>query len=139
VTIETEAPAETEAAGAELARRLEPGDVVLVAGELGAGKTTFVRGACRALGVTEPVTSPTFTVGQLYTAPGREVREVAHVDLYRLPDLSGEEPGLLDEYLTAERVGFVEWPAAGEPEIARVAARVTIEHAGGDRRWIGVA
>ena len=56
-------PADTEALAAELAARLEPGDVVLVAGELGAGKTTFVRGASRALGVTDPVVSPTFTIG----------------------------------------------------------------------------
>lgn len=136
---ETRTAAETEAAGATLAARLRPGDVVLVAGELGVGKTTFVRGACRALGVTEPVTSPTFTIGQVYAASGTQAGEVAHVDLYRLPDLSGEEPGFLDEYLTPERIGFVEWPAAGEPELARVAVRVTIEHAGGDRRRIEVA
>jgi tRNA threonylcarbamoyladenosine biosynthesis protein TsaE len=139
VTIETEIPAETEAAAAALAARLRPGDVVLVAGELGAGKTTFVRGACRALGVTEPVTSPTFTIGQVYAAGGSQAGEVAHVDLYRLPNLSGEEPGFLDEYLTPERIGFVEWPAAGEPELARIAARVKIEHAGGNRRRIEVA
>ena len=75
---ETSSPEETERAGAALAATLAPGDVVLVSGELGAGKTTFVRGAARALGVTEPVTSPTFVVGHLYE-PG-----VAHLDLYRL-------------------------------------------------------
>ena len=58
-------PQDTEAAGAELAGRLTRGDVVLVSGELGSGKTTFVRGACRALGVEGPVTSPTFTIGQV--------------------------------------------------------------------------
>ncbi|MGH2805617.1 MAG: tRNA (adenosine(37)-N6)-threonylcarbamoyltransferase complex ATPase subunit type 1 TsaE, partial [Thermoleophilaceae bacterium] len=60
MTLETSSPEQTERAGAELARRLDPGDVVLVSGELGSGKTTFVRGACRALGVQAPVTSPTF-------------------------------------------------------------------------------
>ena len=65
----TGSPAETEALAAQLAAALVPGDVVLVEGELGAGKTTFVRGACRALGVTGPVTSPTFTIGQRYPAP----------------------------------------------------------------------
>ena len=56
-----------------MARRLQPGDVVLVSGELGAGKTTFVRGACRALGVSSAVTSPTYTIGQVYEGEGVEV------------------------------------------------------------------
>ncbi len=140
--LETTSPEDTEAAGASLARRLRPGDVVLVAGELGSGKTTFVRGACRALGVTEPVTSPTFTVGQLYRAaepagpdPGTDL-EIAHLDLYRLGTLAAEDPALLADYLTGERVAFVEWPALAEPELAgpgsgvRVVARVRLEHAG---------
>jgi tRNA threonylcarbamoyladenosine biosynthesis protein TsaE len=130
----TESPAETEAAGAELAWRLRRGDVVLVSGELGTGKTTFIRGACRALGVDDPVTSPTFTIGQVHT--GR--LEVAHLDLYRLELLAGGDRGLLDDYLTAERIGFIEWPAAAEPELERVAARVALEHLGGDRRRITI-
>src|SRR4051794_39653998 len=127
-----DSPAETEAAGAELAARLEPGDVVLVSGELGSGKTTFVRGASRALGVDGAVTSPTYTVGQVYA--GSNGREVAHLDLYRLDALAGEDSGLLDDYLTPGRIGFVEWPEAGEASIERVTARVRIDHAGGDRR-----
>lgn len=134
MTFESESAAATERAGAELARRLAPGDVVLVSGELGSGKTTFVRGACRELGVTGPVTSPTFTIGQILT--GRV--EVAHLDLYRLDSLAGEDPSLLDDYLTPERIGFVEWPAVGEPGIGRVAARVTLEHVGDDRRRLVV-
>ena len=55
---------------------------------------------------------------------------MAHLDLYRLESLAGEDPALLDDYLTPERVGFVEWPAAAEPAIDRVAARVRLEHAG---------
>lgn len=136
VRIETASPQETEAAGARLAARLAPGDAVLVAGELGSGKTTFVRGACRALGVEEPVTSPTFTIGQVY---GGRV-DVAHLDLYRLATLAGEDPALLDDYLTPDRVAFVEWPGAAEPELdpSRIAARVRIAHAGGDRRVLDV-
>ncbi|MDQ3644920.1 MAG: tRNA (adenosine(37)-N6)-threonylcarbamoyltransferase complex ATPase subunit type 1 TsaE [Actinomycetota bacterium] len=132
--IETSGPEETAAAGADLAERLQPGDVVLVSGELGSGKTTFVRGACRALGVEGPVTSPTFTIGKLLE--GRV--EVAHLDLYRLGSLTGEDPALLDDYLTPERVGFVEWPAVGEPALARVAARVHLEHVARDRRRIDI-
>jgi tRNA threonylcarbamoyladenosine biosynthesis protein TsaE len=131
----THRPEETEAAGAELAARLSPGDVVLVSGELGSGKTTFVRGACRALGVEGPVTSPTFTIGHVL----RGSPEVAHLDLYRLGSLAGEDPALLEDYLTPERVGFVEWPDVAEPAFERVVARVLLEHEGGDGRRITVA
>jgi tRNA threonylcarbamoyladenosine biosynthesis protein TsaE len=116
--------------------------VVLVSGELGTGKTTFVRGACRALGVTDPVASPTFTIGRRYRG-GRH--PVSHLDLYRLDGLAGEEPGLLDDYLSADAIAFVEWPGAGgelELDLAdgvRVAARVALRHAGGDRRRIEVS
>ena len=109
--------------------------MVLVSGDLGAGKTTFVRGAARALGVEGPVTSPTFTIGHVLA--GRV--EVAHLDLYRLSSLENEDPQLLEDYLTPERIGFVEWPAVGEAAIPRVAARVTLEHAGSDRRTVQVA
>jgi tRNA threonylcarbamoyladenosine biosynthesis protein TsaE len=108
---------------------------VLVAGELGSGKTTLVRGAARALGVDGPVTSPTFTIG--HVLPGR--LEVAHLDLYRLQSLAGEDPAMLDDYLTPERVGFVEWPEAAAPALERITARVRLEHLGGDRRRITIA
>jgi tRNA threonylcarbamoyladenosine biosynthesis protein TsaE len=124
-------PEETEAAGARLAADLRPGDVVLVSGELGAGKTTFVRGAARALGVTAKVTSPTFTIGQLYAGSP----DVAHLDLYRLDHA---EPGILEDYLTPDRIGFMEWPELAEPDLERVSARVRIEHAGEDERRITV-
>ena len=134
---ETNGPQETEAVGAVLVDRLVPGDVVLVEGELGAGKTTLVRGASRALGVSGPVTSPTFTIGQRYRANV----PVAHVDLFRIASLDREEEELLDEYIRPDTITFVEWPSVGEQEIAalgRIAARVRIEHAGGDRRIIQV-
>ena len=138
--IETANAEQTAQVGASFATRLRPGDVTVVSGELGSGKTTFVRGACRALGVEEPVTSPTFTIGQLYggrTADGDPI-EVAHVDLYRLPSLEGEDPALLDDYLTDDRVSFVEWPGRAMDRLPRMAARVSIEHGGGDRRLISV-
>jgi len=132
---ETSSPQQTEQAGADLAARLSRGDVVLVSGELGTGKTTFVRGACRALGVDGRVTSPTFTIGHLLGGDP----EVAHLDLYRLGSIAGEDPALLEDYLTPDRIAFVEWPAAGEPAFERVAARVRIEHLGGDRRRIAIS
>ena len=125
---------ETERIGAELAAGLEPGDVVLVSGELGAGKTTLIRGAARALGVEEPVTSPTFTIGNRYR--GRV--PVSHLDLYRLDDIGSEDPGLLDDYLGPEAIAFVEWPGAAEPVLERVSRRVTLRHAGADAREIEI-
>ena len=130
---DTGSPEETAAAAAALAGELGPGDVVLVRGPLGSGKTTFVRGACRALGVSDAVTSPTFTIGHVYVGGSCEV---THLDLYRLSSLGGEDPGLLDDYLTSERIGFVEWPEVAEPALERVRARVSLDHRGGDRRIV---
>jgi tRNA threonylcarbamoyladenosine biosynthesis protein TsaE len=133
--VETSGASETEALAADAASRLRPGDVVLVSGDLGAGKTTFVRGAARALGVTDPVTSPTFTVGARYAA--RDGLHVSHLDLYRLSDLGDEDPALLADYLTDATVAFVEWPdRAGSAALGRVALRVRLDHLGGDRREV---
>lgn len=129
----SEGPEQTEAAGAQLAGSLEPGDVVLVQGEMGAGKTTFVRGAARALGVTAPVTSPTFTLGNRYA--GRV--PVAHLDLHRLSTLAGEDPGLLDDYVDTATIAFVEWPEVAA-SVLDASVRVRLEHLGGDRRRIEV-
>ena len=134
---ETAHPSQTEALAAELAAELAAGDVVLVEGELGAGKTTFVRGACRALGVDGVVTSPTFTIGQRYRAGV----PVSHLDLYRVTDLASEDPDLLADYIGPDRIAFVEWPENATATIAglsHVAARVVIEHAGGDRRVVTI-
>jgi tRNA threonylcarbamoyladenosine biosynthesis protein TsaE len=137
-THRTTGPAETEALAARVAAALAPGDVVLLSGDLGAGKTTFVRGAARALGVRGAVTSPTFTIGRRYDGQP----PLSHLDLYRLGDLADEDPALLADYLGPERVAFIEWPQAAAPllddfEMA-VAARVRLEHAGGDTREITV-
>jgi tRNA threonylcarbamoyladenosine biosynthesis protein TsaE len=134
--METDSAAETEQVAETLVADLRPGDVVLVSGEVGAGKTTFVRGACRALGVGGRVTSPSFTIGQLYEGPV----PVAHIDLFRLESLEGEDPGLLADYLDSGGITFVEWPGAVAPliEPGRVALMVRLEHLGGDRRGIRV-
>jgi tRNA threonylcarbamoyladenosine biosynthesis protein TsaE len=138
--VQSRSSRETERLGAELAAELKPGEVVLVAGEMGAGKTTFVRGACRALGVTAPVTSPTFTVGQRYPASG-PVASVSHLDLYRIESLDDEDPDILADYLGAETIAFVEWPEVAEPELDELATatrRVRLEHGGGDLRIVGL-
>jgi tRNA threonylcarbamoyladenosine biosynthesis protein TsaE len=132
-SVETSGPEETESFGAQLAGMLRDGDVVLIRGELGAGKTTLVRGAARALGVSDPVTSPTFSIGHRYR--GRDLT-VSHLDLYRLASLQQEDPELLADYLGEGRIAFVEWPEQGAPELAGARLRVTLSHRGGDRRHV---
>jgi len=136
---ETRTPEETEQAGADVAATLSAGDVVLVSGDLGAGKTTFVRGALRALGVEEAVTIPTYIVGVLYEGAHGPL---AHRDLYRLAGLDDEDPGLLDPYFGSGTITFVEWPERAESEAAlggrAIARRVVLEHAGGNKRRIEV-
>jgi len=134
--VDTADPAETEAFGAELAEGLKDGDVVLVRGELGAGKTTFVRGAARALGVSDPVTSPSFSIGHRYRAGERLI--VSHLDLYRLAGLDHEDPDLLADYLGEGRIAFVEWPPDAERELAGARVQVSLSHRGADRRRIEV-
>jgi tRNA threonylcarbamoyladenosine biosynthesis protein TsaE len=134
-SVETAGPAETEALGAELAGMLVDGDLVLVRGELGAGKTTLVRGAARALGVSDPVTSPTFSIGHRYAG---ESVAVSHLDLYRLADLEQEDPDLLADYLGPGRIAFVEWPEDTHVELAGARLRVTLSHIGGEGRRIEI-
>jgi tRNA threonylcarbamoyladenosine biosynthesis protein TsaE len=131
--VESSSAEETETVGARVAAGLRPGDVVTVAGELGSGKTTFVRGACRALGVEGPITSPTFTIGHRYR--GRV--DVSHLDLYRFAGVSPAEWGDLEPYFD-EAVCFVEWPEAGEGVLPPARLVVTLEHAGDHRRRIEV-
>lgn len=133
--VESGSAEETEALGARIATRLQPGDVVLLSGDLGSGKTTLIRGACRALGVTGPVTSPTFTIGQRYEG-GR--MPVSHLDLYRLESIEDEDPALLDDYLGPDAVAFVEWPGAGDTQLGRPALELRLNHAGEERRRIEV-
>lgn len=133
--VETETPLQTESLGAEIAGQLSDGDVVLVCGEMGAGKTTLVRGAARALGVSDPVTSPTFSIGHRYKAGAVTV---SHLDLYRLAGLAGEDPALLADHLGPGRIAFVEWPESAADELGGARMRVTLSHQGGDRRRIEV-
>lgn len=130
----TGAAEETEALGAAVAESLRAGDLVLVRGELGAGKTTFVRGAARSLGVRGPVTSPTFTLGRFYDAR----IPVAHLDLFRLDGMEGEDPALLADYLRPDAIAFVEWPEVAGHRLGEVRAEIRLEHAGGDARRIEI-
>jgi tRNA threonylcarbamoyladenosine biosynthesis protein TsaE len=129
----TASPDETEALAAQLAAHLRLGDVVTISGELGAGKTTFVRGAARALGVTGPVSSPTFTIGHRYEAP----TPVAHLDLYRIAGLDPEEWGDLEPYFDGA-VTFVEWPEHGGNWLPDARAVVTLGHVDESHRSVRI-
>ncbi|GAC1690150.1 MAG: hypothetical protein PVS2B1_12280 [Candidatus Dormibacteraceae bacterium] len=126
----TESPAETEAFGEALGKRLRPGDLVLLTGELGAGKTTFVRGVARGIGSAAPVASPTFQLVRMYA--GRV--QLAHIDLYRIETASELADLGLDELLD-QGAAVVEW---GERLDAPRSALVLLEHLEGDRRMIRV-
>jgi tRNA threonylcarbamoyladenosine biosynthesis protein TsaE len=130
----TSSPDETERIAASLARELVVGDVVTVSGELGSGKTTFVRGACRALGVTAPVTSPTFTVGHRYGANP----DVSHLDLYRFRGISAAEWGDLEPYFESS-ICFVEWPEAGADVLPPARVEVRLRHVDPRHRHVSLS
>jgi tRNA threonylcarbamoyladenosine biosynthesis protein TsaE len=132
--LSSSSPEETERIAAQVATELRPGDVVTVSGELGSGKTTFVRGACRALGVTAPVTSPTYTIGHRYEGEP----DVSHLDLYRFTAVSPAEWGDLEPYFD-DAIVFVEWPEAARGGLPPVRAEVRLEHAGETSRRIVIS
>ena len=134
VEVVTASPAQTEALAARLAGELQAGDVVTLSGELGSGKTTFVRGACRALGVTGPVTSPTFTIAHRYAGNGLDV---SHLDLYRFQHVEPEEWGALEPYLDGA-LCFVEWPEAGAGFLPSARVAVSFRHIDPQHRGITV-
>lgn len=130
--------AELAAIAASLADALAPGDVVHLVGELGTGKTTFVRHAAARLGVSDEVTSPTFTVAHLYLG-GR--LPVSHLDLYRSGPLTVEAAADLDAYLEEDGVAFIEWPEAGAGVLPAPTHVVRLEHVAGreDERDVTLA
>ena len=128
---ESSSPEETERIAAALARELLPGDVVTVAGELGSGKTTFVRGAARALGITRPVTSPTYTIGNRYVGDP----DVSHLDLYRFEGMSAPDWGDLEGYFE-DAVVFVEWPEVAAGWLPGRRAEARLRHHGEGHRLV---
>ena len=106
--VRSNSPEGTEAAAAAIARQLPPGTVIALHGTLGAGKTVFARGFARALGIVEPVSSPTFTLEQEYPFPGGVLN---HLDLYRIDNSTNAQAFGVDEYLYDPRAyTLVEWP-----------------------------
>ena len=129
--------AETEAFGAEVARRLPRGSVVLLDGDLGAGKTVFSRGFARALGIDEPVSSPTYTIVQEYELP--EKGRLYHLDLYRISDAGAALAFGVDEFLSdPASYALVEWPERISGILPENAVKVTLRHLGDGEREINV-
>ena len=133
-TLLTASADETATVGWRLARGLVVGDVVAVAGELGSGKTTLIRGACRALGVAGTVSSPTYTIGHRYEASV----PVAHLDLYRVGPVGVEDWGDLEPYFDGT-IAFVEWPEHAAGRLQPVRATVWMEHVDESHRRITIA
>jgi tRNA threonylcarbamoyladenosine biosynthesis protein TsaE len=131
MTITTDSPEETEAIASRLAGRLQAGDVVYVSGDLGTGKTTFVRGACRALGVVGPVTSPTYTIGHRYDG-------VSHLDLFRIEQLTDVDWGALEPYFE-DAIVFVEWPERAGGRLPPPRVTVQLAHVDERRRSIALS
>ena len=131
-------PAATAAVGAGLAgETCDRGTSSSSRVSSGRGRRRSCAAPCRALGVDGPVTSPTFALANRYRAAGGLI--VSHLDLYRLAGLDGEDPDLLADYLGPDRLAFVEWPGAGRGTSGRYGSRVSLRHAGGDRRTIEVS
>ena len=129
VRLRTESARDTRALGAALARGLRPGDVVLLAGDLGAGKTTLAQGIGAGLGVADHVTSPTFTLVRSYPCDGpgqRPVRTFLHADLYRLEHLGEVVDLAIGELVEDDAVAVVEWGDVAEPVLGRDAISVRL-------------
>ena len=133
MTFETHSVAQTQALGAALAKQLEPDDVLLMLGDMGAGKSEFTRGLARGLGVTGYVTSPTFTIMQLHDS-GR--LPLYHFDWYRISDAEELNELSMDEYLHAGGVAVIEWPSRAEEAIPETYLEVAIEPLSDDVRRI---
>ena len=133
VEVASSSPEETEWVAAALARELEVGDVVTVAGELGAGKTTFVRGACRELGVTAAVASPTYAIGNRYEGHVA----VSHLDLYRFESLRESDWADIEAYFD-DAIAFVEWPEAAWAYLPSPRAAVRLRLVDATNRMIAV-
>jgi tRNA threonylcarbamoyladenosine biosynthesis protein TsaE len=132
----------TKELGRRLAGCLRPGDILLIEGDLGAGKTTFVQGIAAGLGITDPVASPTFTLMRVLEVDPTEradgqVRKLLHADLYRLDDLRDvSELGILELVEDEDAVAAVEWGNAGAPALGEDVLQIQIDQPGDEERNI---
>ena len=133
LVLKTSSEIQTQGIGARLAMHLRIGDCIAVHGELGAGKTTFIRGSCEALGVKDRVTSPTFAIGHRYSGN----IEIAHLDLYRFESISFSEWADIEPLLDSTLI-FVEWPNIGLEFLPCPRVEVTIRHISEENREVEI-
>ena len=130
-TFETRSPEETEALAARIAGETAPGTIILLRGNLGAGKTAFTRGFARGLGIQDPVSSPTFTIVQEY--PFGTSKMLYHMDLYRIADSDAALAFGIDDFLFADNaISLIEWPERAEDLYPPDAVNVEIAHTGSE-------
>lgn len=132
----SESPEQTAALARALASELRAGDVVLLEGEIGAGKSTFARALCGALGVQGPVTSPTFGIAHRHPST---LGLIAHLDLHRLGEASLLDQELIDDELDQTELALIEWPSGAPGLEDRATWRVALAHAGADARDVQIA
>ena len=121
--IETYSPEETLALGETIGKNARPGQVYALLGDLGVGKTVFIKGVAKGLGITEPVNSPTFTIVQVYEE-GR--LPFYHFDVYRIADIEEMDEIGYEEYFFGDGVCFVEWANLIEEIMPKDTVRITI-------------
>ncbi len=131
----TKSAGETRALGERIAGQLQPGDVLLLEGDLGAGKSELTRGIARGLGVTETVTSPSFTILNVYES-GR--CPLYHFDWYRLESADELYELGMDEYLGGDGIAVIEWPGQCPDAVPENAMRIRLEAAGKNERKIDI-
>jgi tRNA threonylcarbamoyladenosine biosynthesis protein TsaE len=130
--------ADTEEYSSRVAQQLKPGTVIALHGDLGAGKTVFTRGFARGLGITEPVSSPTYTIIQEYRLP--ESGWLFHLDLYRIDDYLAALAFGVEEYLDdPDAYILAEWPERIEEILPGNTIHITIEHVGENERRISLS
>ncbi|MHB9112441.1 MAG: tRNA (adenosine(37)-N6)-threonylcarbamoyltransferase complex ATPase subunit type 1 TsaE [Thermoleophilia bacterium] len=125
---------QTAGVAAGFAKLLRPGDIVYLIGQLGAGKTFFIRHAAEALGIRDPVTSPSYTMAQTYSG----VITIHHLDLYRLSSFRAEDAMDFEEFFEDGAITFIEWPESAAPFIEKPDAIVRIDHVDLNSRRISI-
>jgi tRNA threonylcarbamoyladenosine biosynthesis protein TsaE len=133
---------ETFEIGTQLARTLQGGDIVLMYGELGAGKTTLTKGIASGFGITEDITSPTFTLMNIYSVSGNSagIKSLVHIDTYRLEDAAELLSIGVEDYLgSPDTVTIIEWPEKIESLVlGKKVKKIFLEHIEEGKRKITI-